>query len=52
MNDYIPTQMQRELMDMGVLVIEDKPEPRGFVNTRAEVKAWHNTLIVDGEVMV
>ncbi len=51
MNGYIPTQMERELMNMGVIATQEKPKAMGFKESRAEVKAWHNTLIVDGEVM-
>jgi len=51
MKDYIPTQMERELMSLGVIAKQEKPKAMGFKESRAEVKAWHDTLIVDGEVM-
>lgn len=51
MNEHMPTQMELELRNMGVIIMEEKPKAKGFKESRAEVKAWHDTLIVDGEVM-
>ena len=48
--------MEMELMELGILKsdteeLEDIAEQTGFYANLAETKAWHNTLIVDGEVM-
>ena len=51
-----PPSMEMELMDLGILKsdteeLESIAEQTGFYALRAETIAWHNTLIVDGEVM-
>ena len=30
MNDYIPTQMERELINMGVIATQEKPKAMGL----------------------
>ena len=52
----LPPSMEMELMDLGILKsdteeLESIAEQTGFYALRAETIAWHNTLIVDGEVM-
>jgi len=52
----LPRSMEMELMDLGILKsdteeLESIAEQTGFYAIRAETIAWHNTLIVDGEVM-
>jgi len=52
----IPPSMEMELMELGILKsdteeLESIAEQTGFYALRAETIAWHNTLIVDGEVM-
>ena len=52
----IPPSMEIELMELGILKsdteeLESIAEQTGFYALRAETIAWHNTLIVDGEVM-
>ena len=52
----LPPSMEMELMNLG-LIRSDLEElssiarQTGFHETRAEIKAWHNTLILDGKVM-
>jgi hypothetical protein len=48
--------MEMELMELGILKndmeeLETIAEKTGFYALRAETIAWHNTLIIDGEVM-
>ena len=52
----LPPSMEMELMDLGILKsdteeLESIAEQTGFYALRAETIAWHNTLIIDGEVM-
>ena len=52
----LPPSMEMELMDLGILKsdteeLESIAEQTGFYALRAETIAWHNTLIVEGEVM-
>ena len=52
----IPPSMEMELMELGILKsdteeLESIAEQTGFYALRAETIAWHNTLIIDGEVM-
>ena len=52
----IPPSMEIELMELGILKsdteeLESIAEQTGFYALRAETIAWHNTLIIDGEVM-
>ena len=52
----LPPTMEMELMELGILKsdteeLESIAEKTGFYANLAETKAWHNTLIVDGEVM-
>jgi len=52
----LPPSMEMELMELGILKsdteeLESIAEQTGFDALRAETIAWHNTLIVDGEVM-
>ena len=52
----LPPSMEMELMDLGILKsdteeLESIAEQTGFYALRAETLAWHNTLIVEGEVM-
>ena len=53
----LPRSMEMELMDLGILKsdteeLESIAEQTGFYALRAETIAWHNKLIVDGEVML
>ena len=52
----LPPSMEMELMELGILKndmeeLETIAEKTGFYALRAETIAWHNTLIIDGEVM-
>ena len=52
----IPPSMEMELMELGILKndieeLETIAEKTGFYANLAETIAWHNTLIIDGEVM-
>jgi len=52
----LPPTMEMELMELGILKsdieeLESVAEQTGFYALRAETIAWHNTLIIDGEVM-
>ena len=52
----LPPSMEMELMELGILKsdteeLESIADQTGFHETRAEIKAWHNTLILDGKVM-
>lgn len=52
----LPPSMEMELMELGILKsdieeLESVAEQTGFYALRSETIAWHNTLIIDGEVM-
>ena len=52
----LPPTMEIELMELGILKsdteeLESIAEQTGLYAIRAETIAWHNTLIIDGEVM-
>ena len=52
----LPPSMEMELMELGILKgdieeLESIADQTGFHETRAEIKAWHDTLILDGKVM-
>ncbi len=52
----LPPSMEMELMNLGLIrsdleELNSIAKQTGFYALRAETKAWHDTLILDGKVM-
>ena len=52
----IPPSMEMNLIELGVIKsdmveLESIVKQVGFHTTKADIKDWHKTLIIDGKVM-